>query len=116
MPRILSGLKWGDVELWQAPWGTLYSVGYGGIFRGLGAKQEWWIIGGSTKIDIFGTNENNLIAVGDDGKGLYLDSQHFQQLDAINYNNVLYTGVWMDERNAFIIGTTNGVTLVLHGK
>ena len=116
VPRILSGLKWGDVELWQAPWGTLYSVGYGGVFRGQGAKQEWWLIGGGTKTDVFGTNENNLIAVGNGGEAMYLYGQHFQRLEAINNNNVLYTGVWMDERNAFIIGTTNGVTLVLHGK
>lgn len=116
VPPILSGIKWGDLEMWYAPWNVLYSVGSGGIFRGKSMPYEWWLIGGNTYTDIAGTDENNILAVGIFGSAYHFNGDHWAQLKVINHPSLLYTGVWMDERNVFVIGTTNGVTMILHGK
>ncbi|KAB2846769.1 MAG: hypothetical protein F9K45_01165 [Melioribacteraceae bacterium] len=114
--------KWGVGRLYSAPWGKLYSSGWG-IFEFTG--NTWNKIIPFFDINnpvrwMDGTNEKNIILAGDFGKSYHWNGTDLYKLTALEDEGILYTGVWMDENETFIIGyTTTGFpdkTIVWHGK
>lgn len=110
-------VKFGQNGLWVSPQGTLYSFGPH-IFRWDGTS---W-----TKLyDIFdflrrltGTSDNNIFAVGDFGNILHYNGVNWYQYKELKNTNVVYSSVWTDGKEVFVVGYFNdgSKTLILHGK
>lgn len=102
--------RWGVGKLYNSPWGKLYSSGWG-IF-------EWNGNGWNKIIPYFdnqkpiraiaGTNENNLILVGDFGKVYHWNGSDLFLFSYLEDNNdpLLYTGIWMNDSEVFLLGHT----------
>ncbi|MEW6196956.1 MAG: hypothetical protein AB1521_17555 [Bacteroidota bacterium] len=112
--------KWGGLKLYSSSLGKLYSYGIGGIFEWNG--NEWiheYSISGSIE-GMYETNSENTLGAGSRGRVHHKNAQGWKQLDNFYNEDIEYTGVWMDEDEAFIIGLDfrdyPQRTLVLHGK
>lgn len=96
--------------LWTSPQGTLYSKG----------PSEWGkLIGHGSIRSLNGTSDNNLFAVGDYGTAYHFNGTNWQPINVVNDGETLYTGVWTDGKEAFIIGNLfedRQKTIVWHGK
>lgn len=115
--------KWGGLKLYSSSVGKLYSYGIGGIFEWKG--NEWvQTYKVSAAIEGMGDKgENDILAVGSRGKVYHYNGSNWQELIGFysgNSNDIEYTGSWVDDNEAFIIGLDfSGYpqrTIVLHGK
>lgn len=98
----------------------LLSYGSGGIYIW---KNSTWAIYYSTPFSvsgIFAQGENNIIAVGDFDTRYHYNGNNWQELTKIDNLDIVYTSVWANKDEAFIIGHTQvgnaQKTIVLHGK
>ncbi|OGU33863.1 MAG: hypothetical protein A2068_03110 [Ignavibacteria bacterium GWB2_35_6b] len=112
--------KWGALKLYSSSLGKLYSYGIGGIFEWNG--NEWiheYSISGSIE-GMYETNNENKLGGGSRGRVHHKYAQGWKQLDNFYNDDIEYTGVWMDEDEAFIMGLDfrdyPQRTIVLHGK
>ncbi|NWF89266.1 MAG: hypothetical protein HXY50_07350 [Ignavibacteriaceae bacterium] len=67
-----------------------------------------------------GTGKEYIMAVGGFGKAYLYNGYRWKQIKAVENLNILFRGVWVNGKEAFIIGiTTDGYpqkTVVYHGK
>lgn len=97
----------------------LLSYGSGGIY--IWNENQWETYFSTTYAitHIFALGENNIIAVGSFGTKYHYNGSDWQELTKIKYLDI-YTGVWANKDEAFIIGHTQvgnaQKTIVLHGK
>lgn len=98
----------------------LLSYGTGGVYSW---ENEGWAQLLSTDYSInnvYAQNENNIIAVGSSDTRYHYNGSNWQELDKIEPMDLLYTGTWFNDEEAFIIGFkqigNKYKTLVLHGK
>ncbi len=119
-----STYRWGIGKLYASLWGKLYSTGWG-VFEWDG--NEWNRIipffNNSNPVRwMDGTSEDNLILVGDLGSAYYWDGISVYPLEGIHSypNGPLYTAVWYNGIEAFIVGdlldSYPQTTIVFHGK
>jgi hypothetical protein len=110
--------KWGYGDLWMSPSGTLYSCG-AGVFRWNGSNWEKLFDFSSYMSRITGTSDQNIFVVGHFGNALHFDGVDWHKYQEINYADLVYSSVWTDEREVFVVGFTTSYpqeTVILHGK
>jgi len=113
-------------RIWMSPAGKLYSVGYGTYVREAG---KWTQIL-NTEFEssaIYGPGDDDLFVVGWQqspggmrGRVLHYNGVNWFDFGALSLDNVVYSGIWTDGREVFIVGgTITGYpqkTIVLHGR
>ncbi len=110
--------KWGGGgRLTVLPSGTMYSVDSYGVFQWNGAQWTRLYSHINNTSQIFGTSDANFFVTGAFGLLLHYDgSDWFQYADLVR-QNVLYTGGWADQKQAFVLGWVDGwKTVVLRGR
>ncbi len=109
--------KFGQNGLWISPEGTLFSFGPH-IRRWTGSS---WVMVYETFNAIrtmAGTNESNILAVGDFGLLLHFNGNDWYEFTELRNPNVVYSSVWTDGLEIFVVGFLNdgSKTLILHGR
>jgi hypothetical protein len=113
-------------RIWMSPAGKLYSVGYGTYVREAG---KWTQIL-NTEFEssaIYGPGDDDLFVVGWQqsaggmrGRVLHYNGVNWFDFGALSLDNVVYSGIWTDGREVFIVGgTISGYpqkTIILHGR
>jgi len=109
--------KWGYADLWASPSGTLYSCGVG-VHRWNGTNWTMLFDHPNFLSRLTGTSDHNIFVVGHFGTVLHYNGTDWFQFKDMDNLGVVYSGVWTDGKEAFIVGYTNdgGKTLILHGK
>ncbi|GBD91636.1 hypothetical protein BMS3Abin04_02368 [bacterium BMS3Abin04] len=112
--------KWGTSHFYRSNSNRLYSCGFGGVFQFNGNywtnifEYESPVLGVSEK------SEKDILAVGDFSLVVHYNGADWIRLSELNFNDVVYTGVWQDSDEAFIVGLLLGgypqKTIVIHGK
>ena len=106
-------------RLWVSPEGNLYSAG-DGIFKRNGSSWDNVYFSSIALPRIFGTSEQNIFVVGNYGIALHYNGSDWYQFQQLKNENVVYTGVWTDGKEAFICGFTTDSypmkTIVWHGE
>ena len=108
--------RWGDNGIWISPSNRIYSVGgavheySGGVWQSLFESPD----GVFTSID--GTSDDDLIVVGNFGQAFGYDGQRWSRLDVATEPGILFTDVWVQAHDAFLLGSTDLLTIVFHGK
>jgi hypothetical protein len=110
--------KWGAGALWISPWGTLFSAGTGGVFRWTGSNWVNVFQHPTSLRSITGTSEQNMFVAGDYGKLYHYNGTDWFQYKELETADVVYSGVWTDGKEIFVVGYTNdgGKTIILHAK
>ena len=110
-------LRWGYADLWTNPSGIMYSSSYG---IHVWQDQAWSkVYDSQVPLNrIWGTDNNNIFAVGNLGTVLNYNGIDWFQFDQFQNQNVLYTGVWTDGKEVFVAGHTVGgaKSIILHGR
>lgn len=110
--------KWGG-GLWMPKEGYLFSYGSGGIFRWNGSNWQNFF-GDISPAFVDGTDLQYIYAVGGFGQAYFYNGYEWKQIKAVENPNILFSGVWTDGKEAFIIGFTQDgypqKTVVYHGK
>jgi len=110
-------VKFGQNGLWVSPSGTLYSFGPN-IYRWNGSS--WTIVYATFDAlgRMAGTSDENMFAVGDFGNVFHYNGVDWHQYRELKDFGVVYSGVWTDGKEVFVVGYTNdgGKTIILHGK
>lgn len=108
--------RFGEADVWALAPNRLFSVG-DGVFERKGNRWENVLSTSQVIRRIRGTGPNNMFAV---GRGMVY---HYNGIDWFLYTqssdaSILYSGVWTDGREVFVVGYTSGgyKTVVLHGK
>jgi len=115
----LNGFKFGT-NFWKSNTGNLYS-GSTGVFKYDGNTWTKIFISGSVR-NIGGTDDNNIFVVGDLGLAYHYNGKDWQNIapKLSKDTRTLYTGVWTDGTEAFIIEIPlTGFpqkTVIWHGK
>ncbi|MEW6196957.1 MAG: hypothetical protein AB1521_17560 [Bacteroidota bacterium] len=112
--------KWGANHLYNTSFGKLYAVGFG-IYERDGSN--WITILPQEFASFRGFRDkgsSNMIACGDGGSAYHYDGNNWQEINALHGKDLLYTGVWMEENEAFVIANDLSgypqTTIVFHGK
>lgn len=111
--------KFGE-KLNQSNLPSLYSNGAGGIYKY--ENNSWFPFFQTTYpiISMWGTDNENIFAVGSRGKAYHYNGGDWQQIEALNDSQTDYYAVWTEGTEAFVAGIifANGVqkTIVWHGK
>ena len=112
--------KWGANHLYSTSFGKLYAVGFGLYER---EGNDWVTILPQEFASFRGFREkgkNNMTACGDGGSAYHYDGNNWQEINVLHGKDLLYTGVWMEEDEAFVIGNDLSgypqTTIVFHGK
>jgi hypothetical protein len=108
------------IRFWVSPEGNLFCAGGYGILKWSGEKWEtFYDIGGlySVFFNIYGVSENNIFAVGTGGKVYHYNGSNWHQFGQFSDFDVLYTGIWTEGTEVFIVGHTYSTqkTIILHG-
>jgi hypothetical protein len=111
------GGKWGGYTLTRLPSGTVYSVDSYGLYQWNG--DQW--VGRYDNINattaIFGTADNNLFLTGDHGLLVHYNGVNWFTYANLAQQNVIYSGGWADENQAFVLGWVDGwKTILLRGR
>ena len=96
--------KWGQ-NLWRGASGKLYSFN-NAIFKWNGKNWEKLFQTNSRIVKIFGTNDNNIFALGAGSSVYHFNGVNWKKLDQLVLPNVGYSGVWTDGKETFIVGST----------
>ncbi len=112
--------KFGD-ELFRTNSGTLYSAGEGGVYK---YQNSIWVNTLSNIhsyiYGIWGSNDDNIFAVGNRGAVYHYNGNNWQRIEELNDSQIDYWAVWTDGTEAFVAGSifADGVqkTIVWHGK
>jgi hypothetical protein len=110
--------KWGYVNLWSSPSGTLYSCGRG-IHRWNGSTWTQLFDNPNILYRITGTSDDNIFVVGRLGTVLHFNGHDWYQYQQFANPDAVLGGVWTDGNEAFIVGYTASFpqkTIILHGK
>ncbi len=109
-------------SIWLSPAGKLYAAGSQvRIWEGSFWK-EFFDLDRFTAVEMTGTSDDNIIVVGDGGGHgvvVHYDGNDWHTFENLQLPNVLYTDVWTDGREAFVMGIMFDFpqnTVVLHGK
>ena len=112
--------KWGANHLYSTSFGKLYAVGFGLYER---EGNDWVTILPQELASFRGFRDkgkNNMIACGDGGSAYHYDGNNWQEINALHGKDLLYTGVWMEEDEVFVIANDLSgypqTTIVWHGK
>lgn len=119
-PEYLASARFGITDFYSPSPGIYYSVG-AGIFLKKENSWEKVLDVGKTLDTIFGTGQDNIIAVGVYGAAYHWNGTDWAALNLPEERypaDIWFTGVWMTETDVFICGhDVNGYqTFVLHGK
>ena len=106
-------------RLWTSPEGNLYS-GSDGLFKWNGSSWDNIYYSSIALPCLFGTSEQNIFVVGNYGIVLHYNGSDWYQFQQLKDENIVYTGVWTDGKEAFICGYNTDSypmkTIVWHGK
>ncbi len=106
-------------RLWANSEGNLYSSS-DGVFKWNGSSWNNIYVSSIALPRIFGTSEQNIFVVGNYGIVLHFNGVDWYQFQQLKNENVAYSGVWTDGKEAFICGFTTDSypmkTIVWHGK
>lgn len=111
--------KFGE-KLNQSNLPSLYSNGAGGIYKY--ENNSWFPFFQTTYpiISMWGTDNENIFAVGSRGKAFHYNGSDWQQIEVLNDPQIDYYAVWTEGTEAFVAGSifADGVqkTIVWHGK
>jgi len=110
-------VKFGQNGLWVSPSGSLYSFGPN-IYRWNGSTWSIVYVTFDALRRMAGTSDDNMFAVGDFGNVFHYNGIDWFQYEGLKDLNVVYSGIWTNGKEAFIVGYTNdgGKTVILHGK
>lgn len=120
---ILDSLASGNISrLWLSPGKKLYRVGYGVYV--LEGKSWKALLPDFQAYGIAGTSDNNIVVVGTGysnnfyGKVYHFDGSSWYDLQNLQFTDMRYWRVWMNERDVFVVGTFSSVyrSIALHGK
>jgi hypothetical protein len=119
----ITNWKWGWWGLYTTPDNKLLSFGANGICEYTAGAWTKLPLGNQWLISsVFSLNSNYTIAVGHYGTAYFNDGNSWKKLEKFEkgYENIVYTGVWGDGKELFVIGYTANAdpikTLVFHGK
>jgi len=109
--------RFGVNGLWVSSEGTLYSFGPH-IFRWTGSSWVKVYETFDALRKMGGISDRNMFAVGDFGHILYYNGIDWHVFKEFRNPNVVYSSVWTDGREVFVVGYLNdgSKTLILHGK
>jgi hypothetical protein len=114
-----SGYTFG-IRLNQSKLQNLYSYGGGGIYRYNGTSWDIFFQTAYPISSMWGNSDNNIFAVGSQGRAYHYNGTDWQQIEALNYPQTDYTAVWTDGTEAFVVGHIDDAglqkTIVWHGK
>lgn len=112
-----SEVRFGVHGLWIDPEGTVYSFG-SDIFQWNGSSWMRLYESSNALRRMAGSSKNNIFAVGDFGTILHYNGSDWYEFKELKNPNVVYSSVWTDGREVFIVGYFNdgSKTIVLHGK
>ena len=110
--------KWGSAG-WVSPGGRLYSYSPG-VFLWQGNQWVRFFSNSFAFRGMTGTSDQNVFLVGDFGKVYHYNGSDWFQFQNLFDENIVYTGVWFDGREAFVVGYTSAgfpnKTVVQHGR
>jgi hypothetical protein len=111
---IFSNVMWKfGFYLWQSPTGILYSSGYG-VYKRVG--NSWGkILYNDGPLFIYGSDDNNIYAVGAFGRIFHWNGTDWKRLVEIELN-IQFTSAWTNNVETFIVGNDGNKTYILHGK
>jgi hypothetical protein len=111
--------KWGIAALWTSPSGRVYSCG-NGAYRLNGSAWDRLYSYPAYLAGISGSSDANIFVVGHLSTVLHYNGADWYQFTQFKVGNVVYSGVWTDGKEVFIVGyTADGYpekTVVLHGR
>jgi hypothetical protein len=107
--------RWGTLGLWAGPSGTLYSLSPVGVWRWNGSQWTRILVwNGGPLQSIWGYNDNNFFVGG------YRTLLHYNGTDFYQYPNVsgdmVYTGIWGDGKELFVVGNDGNKSYIFHGR
>jgi len=109
---------WGSAG-WVSPSGQLYSYSPG-VFRWQGNQWVPFLMNSFAFRGMAGISEQNVFLVGDFGKVYHYNGSDWFQFQNLSDENVVYTGVWFDGKEVFIVGYTASSspnkTVIVHGR
>ncbi|MEW6195317.1 MAG: hypothetical protein AB1521_09190 [Bacteroidota bacterium] len=112
--------KWGPSAFYISKDNKLYSHGFGGVFEFTGSSWNNLFHTDYAITDMSGVAANNFLLSADFGHVFHYNGNDWKELEALYQYDVVYTGVWRDEDEAFIIGRDLSgypqTTIVWHGK
>ena len=94
---------------------NLYSCGLG-VFRRSGDSWIKLIDTQAPFMGIYGTGEDNILAVGHNGQTFHFNGKDWLQLKQLISTEFSFHDVWCDESTAILIGQGNGKTYVYTGR
>lgn len=110
--------KWGYSRAWTSPLRQMYSSG-DGIYKWDGTIWKKIFESSSANIgQVFGTDDANIFVVGGFGTVLHYNGQNWFRFTQFDNPDMIYTGVWTDGTEAFVVGYTlsGQKSIILHGK
>jgi hypothetical protein len=108
-------IKFGEADLWMSPSGTLFSCG-GGVHRWNGSRWEMLFDHPNRLSGMAGTSDDNIIIVGHFGTVLHYNGRDLYQFEERRFPTVLYSSVWTDGQEVFVVGYDGTKSIILHGK
>ncbi len=113
--------RFGSSNVYSPAVGIYYSAGALGIFRWKGGKWVKVFSPVASVLGMSGSSPTNLLAVGWNAKPFvyHWDGVSWEEIrvpEGIVPDDVLLFGVWMDSREAYIVGNNGAVSYVLHGR
>ncbi|MDI6804510.1 MAG: hypothetical protein QME58_11815 [Bacteroidota bacterium] len=111
---VFSNIIWKfGYYLWQSPSGVLYSSGHG-VYKRVGNSWEK-ILNNDGPLFIYGSDDNNIYAVGAFGRIFHWNGTDWKRLFEIELN-IQFTSVWTNNIETFIAGNDGYKTFIIHGK
>ncbi len=112
--------KWGVDHFYLSNSNQLYSFGFGGVFEFNGDSWTNIFEYESPITGVNAKNKNDIFVVGDFSLVAHYNGKDWKRLSKLDFNDVVYTCVWQNSNEAFIVGQLlSGYpqqTIVLHGK
>ncbi len=111
---VFSNIIWKfGYYLWQSPSGVLYSSGHG-VYKRVG--NSWGkILNNDGPLFIYGSDDNNIYAVGAFGRIFHWNGTDWKRLVEIELN-IQFTSAWTNNVETFIVGNNGYKTFIIHGK
>jgi hypothetical protein len=112
--RSDADLRWGTVDLWISPSGTLYSVGGVGVYRWNGIQWIRMIDSPQPLQRIWGSSDDSFFVGG------YRTLLHFNGRDFYQYpslmDDVVCWGIWGNSNELFVVANDGRKSFVYHGR
>jgi hypothetical protein len=105
----------GFTDLWMSPSGNLYACD-GWVYVRKGGAWQKTATASLGAYKMAGVSENNLIAVGSQGKAFHYNGVDWYQYADLVSTSIDFRGAWTDGNEVFIIGNDGWRSYIYHGK